>query len=415
MLRHLKWLRSVGAIASLVAASALASGCTSNHDGSAAKSGACQAQNATSGGVVSADLQAVISAAAPNDVIEVAGHCTGTFVVENDLVVRRAVDADHAVLDGGGAGTVLTITGSEPDTRVQLSHLSVTGGSADVGGGIRIVLAHVRLDGSRVVGNNAVQGGGIYSFGTLILSDTRVSGNRASRLGGGVVTNGQLRLTASDASSISKNRAPKGAGVYVLRDGVVLRGRSEIARNSGGGIFSSAGRRTTCDVAMYGSSSVWGNRPGEGGSEGGGIAGCNRVVMNDRAQVHHNRGLAGGIRASKVVMNDRARVTDNVALSSGGGIYGGDWRIQRGVEMNDRALVARNTADTGGGVYANYSHVVLRDRAAIVHNTARVGGGVYSSAICTTHHYRVAAHAGSTISHNVPRDIVIRWEPGGCS
>jgi predicted outer membrane repeat protein len=445
MSRSVKRLGVVGVGVSLLAASGLVSGCTSNRDESVAEVGTCQAQNATSDGAASADLQAVIDAAAPKDVIEVSGHCTGTFVVENDLIVRRALDADRAVLDGGGAGSVLTITGAETDhATVRLDHLKITAGSADNGGGIHADQADVQLVASAVVHNHATQGAGVFSVGSLVLSKTRISGNGAARDGGGVFIDGLLRLTAGPPSSVSGNRAVNGGGVFSLGEGVILRGASQIARNVSGGIYADNGRGKCQTVIMYGSSSVWGNRQGpKPASDGGGIAGCKRVVMNGRSTVHHNLGLSGGIWGRTVVMNDHATISDNVALSYGGGIGaslnglvvmrhrskivrnealgrystgGGISVSEHGiVRMSGHSKVATNVSKRGGGIEAQYSDVVLRGRATVTDNTAtQQGGGVHSLQICTDRHYKVQTFARSTISHNVPDDVVIQWDPNGC-
>jgi hypothetical protein len=247
-------------------------------------------------------------------------------------------------------------------------------------------------------------------------------------------------------SSIKNNRAVDGGGVYALGEGVVLHGRSQIARNDGGGIYSNFRHRIACDVTMYGTSSVRGNRQGpKHASDGGGIVGCNRVEMNARSTVHHNEGSAGvaGISAMTVVMSNHARVSDNIAVSSGGGggiaagravvmhdqsrvvrnvvrgarTLGGGIAVESGqVRLSDAATVARNSADLGGGIAAINSDVILHNRASVIHNTAtRTGGGVFSwIAICTTQRYKVLTHAESTISSNVPNDIVQRSDTSGC-
>jgi hypothetical protein len=187
---------------------------------------------------------------------------------------------------------------------------------------------------------------------------------------------------------------------------------------------------------MYGSSSVHGNRRGpKGASDGGGIVGCNRVVMNNRSTVHHNQSIAYGIAADTVRLYNHARVSDNIGSGIDAvrvtmrdrsrvvrnegidrGPYGGGIFVDFGwVRMSDHAIVATNSARAGGGVYANYSPVILRDRAAITHNEAtRTGGGVYSNQICTAKHYPVFTYGQSTISHNVPNNIFTLWDPDGC-
>src|SRR5262245_42351680 len=91
----------------------------------------------------SVNLQDKIDAASPGATLPLKGGCVGSFTIAKDLTLKGS---PSAVLDGGNAGSVLTITGNR---KVNLIGLSITGGVAQTGGGInrtgggKLTLDHV--------------------------------------------------------------------------------------------------------------------------------------------------------------------------------------------------------------------------------------------------------------------------------
>ena len=89
----------------------------------------------------------------------------------------------------------------------------------------------------------AADGGGVFNYGTLTLTDSTISGNSAAGSGGGVLSRGPLTLTHS---TISGNSARSGGGVqnyytFTLTD-------STISGNS------ASDRAAACGMALTGSS-----------------------------------------------------------------------------------------------------------------------------------------------------------------
>lgn len=126
-------------------------------------------------------------------------------------------DGDLGDLNVTEAGTTLTITGAGagvtvidastlgdrvfdvgPDATLVLVGVTVTGGDADEGGGLRN-LGRLELRDSVVIGNSADEGGGVYNAGRLIIEATTVTGNSATTAGG-VLNAGGLSLFRSDVS-----------------------------------------------------------------------------------------------------------------------------------------------------------------------------------------------------------------------
>jgi hypothetical protein len=171
-------------------------------------------------------LQSKIDAASPGTVILVKGTCSGDFVVPKNLTLKGN---PTATLDGAGAGTTLTVTG----TRVlHLRSLIVTGGNGVKGGGISMANGGVlTLDHVTVRNNVAAQdtngfsiGGGIYAPDTTVaIRDSKVVGNRAVGIkdtvavghGGGVyLQDGTLTI----ADSLFQGNLAKGEAALGVTD-----------------------------------------------------------------------------------------------------------------------------------------------------------------------------------------------------
>ncbi|MGI9648661.1 MAG: hypothetical protein ACR2OI_09100, partial [Acidimicrobiia bacterium] len=142
-------------------------------------------------------LPEAITAANPGDTVIIidGATCTGNFTVNKNLTIRSQT-ATGATLDGNDVdgAPVVSVGGG---ASVTLQNLTVTGGlnSAGSGGGINVVSgATVTLTTSTLSANSALNGGGVYSQGTVNVSSTSViSGNDATDPvggGGGVWTDG---------------------------------------------------------------------------------------------------------------------------------------------------------------------------------------------------------------------------------
>src|SRR4029077_14086413 len=95
-------------------------------------------------------LHAKISAGTPGDTLLIRGTCTGNFTVSKNLTLQGASTA--ATLDGGGAGTTLTISSG---AIVTVRALTITGGAKiGDGGGINLDVGALNLVNSLVTGNS---------------------------------------------------------------------------------------------------------------------------------------------------------------------------------------------------------------------------------------------------------------------
>ena len=138
-------------------------------------------------------LQPAIAAASPGKTLTIVGSCVGTFTISRDLTLK----GPGATLDARGGGTTVTVSAGT----VKLVDLSITGGGTDLAGGGIYNFGTLILTRSSVSGNSAQGGGGIVNNGTLTIDSSTVSGNSATVVfGGGIINNGALTLRASTVS-----------------------------------------------------------------------------------------------------------------------------------------------------------------------------------------------------------------------
>jgi hypothetical protein len=131
---------------------------------------------------------------------------------------RISVNGNGATIDGTGAVRVLEVDG--PGGNLSLQNVTITGGSADIGGGIENMGGSLTLNHSQVTGNTAaVAGGGIASatsdpasVAKLTLNNSAVTGNsqtltgQDNGLGGGGVVS-ILGSATLNGSQVSNNTA----------------------------------------------------------------------------------------------------------------------------------------------------------------------------------------------------------------
>ncbi len=136
-------------------------------------------------------LRQAIADAASGDTIAFAHSLRGQTITltsgELDITQSIAIDglgANQLAVSGGGNSEVFNVSSG---TTVTISGLTITGGSANQGGGISNA-GNLTLDDDVVTNNQAAgpvattlgDGGGIYNSGTLALDGSAVTDNLAS-------------------------------------------------------------------------------------------------------------------------------------------------------------------------------------------------------------------------------------------
>jgi len=323
--------------------------------GTALGASSCSVRNGTTLMAFGA-LQSAVDAASAGDSLVVSGRCVGLTTVVKDLTISGR---PGATLDGGGAGSVLTIGDGVATPTVTLLGLRITRGStAGVGGGIHANGADLTLVGSIVTGNTARTGGGIYAqFGTLALVGTDVQSNVAVADGGGIGAD-HGTVTLQD-SRVRGNRAQSAGGITNGTNVLHLTGWSSVDHNSaaldGGGIVNGDGSTFLHDRSFVGHNAA--------GRDGGGIFNVlGRVTLADRSSVRWNQAArdGGGVFDDffgSLTLQDASSIARNTAIRNGGGVLAGR---QSALTLDGSGRIAGNRAGgAGGGVWVSNQFVSL--------------------------------------------------------
>jgi hypothetical protein len=255
---------------------------------------------------------------APQTIVLTLGQLT-LFASANITIVGPG--AGLLTVSGGGASRVFDID----DAQAAISGLTITGGIADRGAGIRNQIGTLTLTNCTITGNGSLAatsvGGGVYSiFGTTSITNCTVTGNKALKIGGGVYSvGGTVTLTGC---SVSANSSASGGGVAVCAATGTLT-NCTIANNTAakaGGVFVSSDATVTVS-----SSSLIGNTAENAG--GGGAANFNGNATFTNCTFSGNSagtGNGGGMLADGSTMLINCTISGNSAGAGGGvDIYSG--------------------------------------------------------------------------------------------
>jgi fibronectin-binding autotransporter adhesin len=246
----------------------------------------------------------------PNSIqgVKVTGGGTGLLVVGGKNVVKHVVLTDNHTPSGAGGGARL-----EPRKKVLFTDSKVVGNSAGSGGGLYVAAGsagktRATISDSTIRDNESTFGGGIYNHVLdMKVLRTTISGNEATEGGGmdlvsyGNNLSNPRPTTGIFASTISANTASKGGGI--LADGnqpaigqlkqIVTVQNSTVVGNEtvaeGGGIMADNGVDVNLNYATVAYNTADSNNMG--GGVGGGVHQHSGAVF----------GLANSIVAKNVV------------------------------------------------------------------------------------------------------------------
>ncbi len=295
--------------------------------------------------------------------------------------------------DGEGAGSIL-------------EGLTITGGYAQRGGGIRVQGASPTLRNLVITGNAVYQeesssgiGGGIYLVDSSpVLDRILVSGNLAEEDGGGIY------IDVSDPTledvTVSANAAHQyGGGVFSVDSGgawdrvELLDNRAELA---GGGMWMGTRSPSLSQLTVSGNTTdgceecfgggiglAWAdadfdglNVTRNGGGRGGGVYVSGNATFHDASVTHNDAVLEGGgfhIDDGEVELSS-VRVAGNVAEAGGG------FRLGNATVTLDGGIVAGNSAmSSGGGVFLVNASLALDGVAVVANVAAADGGGIHQA------------------------------------
>ncbi len=300
-----------------------------------------------------------------------------------------AIDASAFIaltIDAAGHSRVLDVVAAKGE-EVELAGLTITGGSAEEGAGIRnhgtLILTDSTLTANSATGERG-SGGGIYNYGTLTVIGSAFSGNSAtgeSGSGGGIYNGGTLTVTSS---TLSGNLAKYGGGIgnggtLTLTDCTLVDNSTE---NSGGGI-GNGGTLTVIGSTLSDNSA---------GNDGGGIDDYSGTLTMTSCMLSGNSAGndGGGIHSRYSTLTvSNSTLSGNSAGNDGGGIH-----VYNGtLAISGSTLSGNSAAKNGGGVF-DWSSTLTISGSTLAGNLAESdGGGVYNWS-------STATVACSTISGN---------------
>lgn len=324
------------------------------------------------------------NAAAGADVITFQAGLTGTITLTSgQLEILDSVDiqgpgAAALTVSGNNASRVFYVYRGDALLDVTISGLTVTGGTADEGGGIINWSENLTLDQVVVTGNTATnQGGGLQVFAgsntpplpfSVTIRDSVLSGNTAGG-GGGI----GLYLDSLEGRAT------------VLIQGSVISDNdaSGVESANGGGIFIP---KLQGDVTIERSTISGNDAEGNGGGIAGGFFYAGSSLTVRETTISGNTAVdGGGIDVESLygfLFLENSTLSGNQAVgdpaSAGGGLFLGYLYGEAGVVIR-HTTIAGNSAVRGGGLFAedgflNLDHALVGDNAAEVGDDLANGG-----------------------------------------
>lgn len=314
-----------------------------------------------------------------------------------DVLAGNVVFSDLSIVGGmapQGAGVrivsgVLTTT----PTSVSLNQVMVAGNAAlgtvptpvpDGGGGILNLGGRLSVFESMVVNNQAIlAGGGVLNLlGQATISQTLVADNVAQTGSAGGLGNGGGGVMMVYQTLISNNEAldPLYEGAFIgIGDGggVANQFPSQItlietdlinnfAHRTGGGIVND-GFVTISQARIEGNETIWG-----GGGVAHAISGSMQIDTSEiRGNFSQTRG--GGVGNQGLMTMTNSLVENNYANTHGGGIYNG-WRGMARLTLVNTPVISNQAVEDAGGIW-NGDSLTLLENSHILSNTAGDDGG----------------------------------------
>ncbi len=271
-----------------------------------------------------------------------------------------------------------------PGSTINISNMTIQGGDIsgifndNNGGAIYLIgntettVTTLNLNYVTVSDSKATTGGGIYGVSNVCLdiSNSTISGNTATNLGGGLYFPDDCNI---ENSTISGNTAGgNGGGIYQNRNSdqndnltitnSVISGNSSSA--DGGGLYNTGMNCTITNSTISANTST---------NRGGGVANTELCTIT-KSTINGNTANThgGGIWSNDECTIINTTIYDNTANSS---LYGGGGLLNSGTFSIINSSISGNNAPNkyGGGVY-NYSTSLTVKNSMIAANTASSTG-----------------------------------------
>jgi hypothetical protein len=290
----------------------------------------------------------------------------GRLVASRGAIRIEGAGSGSAVIDAHGRSQIMVV---DVDATVTLEGLTLRGGSApgSTYGGAVLNAGSLTIAHSVVAHNTATAGGGLANAGgTLSVSSSSITDNRAPGYGGGGIQNGgSSNLPGSvtiGSSTISHNSSSDdGAGILNGQNGHPASASLPDATAP-----AAKGLVLTVSTSKL-EDNVDGNAGGAIANDGGTAA-----VTGSRLTGNVASGIGGGIASDGTLTVARTTIGSNRA-SDGGGVDAGFGDQSASVTITGSTLIA-NRASSFGAAIEDVSDVTVQ-RSTISGNRAALGGG----------------------------------------
>jgi len=247
-------------------------------------------------------------------------------ILLDDYASLTGSSENNVILDAEETSHVIEIHSKRA---VEITHLTLTGGSSSYGGGLYISDSDPVIENLNIHDNTASKGGGIYCYNSSpAMNQVEISNNIATSYGGGIYTD-----ESSDVSfehmAFNNNAAEYGGGLYISDSESIL---SQLA--------------FTSNTAEY-----------KGGA----------LFCNDHSSLHL----------------ENVSLSNNSAVYNGGGVFCDNYSD---INLKNTSITNNSSGQNGGGVFCNYNSTILFDsvdRSNIYLNLALTGRDLYSESMMT--------------------------------
>jgi len=292
---------------------------------------------------------------------------------DGDLALSN-LNLTRSASDGSGGALSVTVGAT-----ASLNSCVLTDNFAFLQGGAISSFGTVSLTNCKLSRNTAEQGGGISSFGTVTIINSSLTSNHAEH--GGGLHNGMGSTTLDNVTLKNNTAHVSGGGLF--NDGTVTATKSQFQGNhaeKGGGFFTlGAITLTDCTISRNTADTGGGLENGSATPAIGPLIQSAGAVTLTRSTVSGNTARqGGGFYNVGMVVATECTIANNHA-QQGGGFLNSDFGLH--LEASSTTLnacaVTGNVADLGGGSYVDQGTVTLTN-STLGANSARRGGGLYN-------------------------------------
>lgn len=286
-----------------------------------------------------------------------------------DITSKITISGNGATIDAGGMDRVLHVA---PGATLNLKAAKITGGVAE---------------GTETPANS---GGGVLNAGSLVVDRGVITGNSATRAGGGIEASANSSTTVRSSMLSDNSTGPmpgNGGALHITESGTVKVERSFVIGNSaaqeGGGLWNDAGSTMTVTGSVLKHNNADGTKPDDGGgalfNNGGEMVLENSLVAANRAAKGSGSG-GGAFNLDGTFTANRSAFVTNQAVRAGGGVEAnlGETTLESTTLLGNRTGA---NPGNGGGLHLTGAGTVKVNRGAVLGNrAANEGGGLWNDA-----------------------------------